>query len=208
MARITRNESQRVQEAIIQAAVEEIAEHGYAGLRIPLVAERIGKTQGAVYGRFVDKQSLALAAVEYIRDQVLAPRVTKVLEPSQEPLTQLEALSQVTAQIAADYPAGQVSIARLATELSHAEGPVAAAVRALFDSFAKLLTSLLDSAHERGDIQLSKEQRQELGYVFLGMQIGYASMGNLFAQKTNYVRLENAMRTVLTGGLRSTASGS
>ena len=204
MARITRDESQRVQEAVIKAAVEEIAEHGYAGLRIPLVAERIGKTQGAVYGRFVDKQSLALAAVEYIRDTVLAPRVTAVLDANNEPLAQLEALSQLTAQIAADYPAGQISIARLATELSHAEGPVADAVRALFESFAKLLTSLLNQAHERGDVAIPEPKRRELGYVFLGMQIGYATMGNLFAKQTSYVTLEESMRTILTGGLRST----
>jgi len=204
MARIPREESERVQAAIIVAAVEEMAQHGYAGLRIPLVAKRIGKTQGAVYGRFIDKQALALAAVESIRDKVFLPRMADLLKATEPPLGRLAKISAITAGIAREHPAGQRMVARLVTELASEQTPVAIAVRGLIGQFVSVIHGLLTAAHENGQLATSTTANdlETIALTIVGQQIGLATMANLFPERTNYPQLEQIMRKVLDAGLR------
>ena len=100
MARIPEEQSREVRRAIIEATIHEIALHGYQGLRIGKVAERVGKTQGAVYGRFTDKEALALATLREFRDEKLAPLVFQASLPGKQPLDILDALSSIPVRMA------------------------------------------------------------------------------------------------------------
>ena len=53
--------------AILRAAGEGFAMHGYAGTGIGWIAERAGLTKGAIFHHFEDKRSLA---VEWVREEL------------------------------------------------------------------------------------------------------------------------------------------
>jgi AcrR family transcriptional regulator len=64
MARLTRAQQQeRTRAAVLAAAREEFAEHGYAEAKVDRIAERAELTRGAVYSNFPSKRALYLAVL-------------------------------------------------------------------------------------------------------------------------------------------------
>ncbi|MFD0566011.1 TetR/AcrR family transcriptional regulator [Kitasatospora saccharophila] len=73
MARLTRAQHQeRTRAAVLVAARQEFAEHGYTEAKVDRIAERAELTRGAVYSNFTGKRALYLAvlvdAAERARD--------------------------------------------------------------------------------------------------------------------------------------------
>jgi AcrR family transcriptional regulator len=64
---------ERLDEAILQAAVRLLHEQGYARMSIAGVAEEAGVGRPAIYRRFRDKADLVSSAIQYIRARVPAP---------------------------------------------------------------------------------------------------------------------------------------
>jgi AcrR family transcriptional regulator len=64
MARLTRAQQQeRTRAAVLAAARQEFAEHGYAEAKVDRIAERAELTRGAVYSNFPSKRALYLAVL-------------------------------------------------------------------------------------------------------------------------------------------------
>lgn len=200
MARTTKADSEKVQAAILEAAGAEIAHHGYQGLRIPAVAKRIGKTQGAVYGRFPDKETLALAAIRHLRDELVMPQVMLELAEAKSPVEALEGVSRAIAKVAVEHPEGQLMFARLASEMAGQPGPLADEVRSLFDSFATTLRGLVQSARDRGMIHADIDARV-FAYAVVGLPIMFSTMACMFRSELSYEELESQLRPVLTRGV-------
>jgi AcrR family transcriptional regulator len=58
----TRRRGAELEQAILRAAVEELAEAGYAGLTMDRVARRAGTNKNAIYRRWPNRAALGLAA--------------------------------------------------------------------------------------------------------------------------------------------------
>ncbi len=205
VARIPRDESERVQAAIIEAAVEEIANNGYLGLRIPEVAKKIGKTQGAVYGRFDDKHALALTALQSIRDELFVPQMEEVLASPTSPLDKLAELSAITATIAQDHPASQRMLARFAIEMSDETTPLAEEVRGFFTTFVQIIRGLLQQAAADDELSPALGPDPDLdaiAHVCVAVQLGLASMSSLFPTRVSYPQLEAVLRPIFDQGTR------
>jgi AcrR family transcriptional regulator len=57
-----------LEEAILRAAAEELAESGYAGLTMDKVARRAGTNKNAIYRRWPQRAALGIAAYKYLAD--------------------------------------------------------------------------------------------------------------------------------------------
>ncbi|MCB9679666.1 MAG: TetR/AcrR family transcriptional regulator [Alphaproteobacteria bacterium] len=57
---------ERTREALLYAALQEFAEHGLDGPSLDQICARAGKTRGAFYVHFTDRESLVIAVVERI----------------------------------------------------------------------------------------------------------------------------------------------
>lgn len=76
MVRLTRAQQQvRTRAAVLAAARDEFAEHGYARVRVDRIAERAELTRGAVYSNFPSKRALYLAVLHEALDDE-APATT------------------------------------------------------------------------------------------------------------------------------------
>ncbi|MBV8931609.1 MAG: helix-turn-helix transcriptional regulator [Kutzneria sp.] len=75
MVRLTRAQQQeRTRAAVLAAAREEFAEHGYADARVDRIAERAELTRGAVYSNFPSKRALYVAVlIDSIEPPDVAP---------------------------------------------------------------------------------------------------------------------------------------
>jgi AcrR family transcriptional regulator len=71
VTRLGRPRSEQAAEAIIEATLDELAEHGYRGLSIEGVATRAGVAKTTVYRRWPGKDELVLEALQRIKGPVL-----------------------------------------------------------------------------------------------------------------------------------------
>ncbi|MGW5053071.1 helix-turn-helix domain-containing protein [Actinokineospora sp. NPDC004072] len=65
-----------LERAILDAAVAELAESGYAGLTMDRVAARAGTNKNAIYRRWPNRAALALAAYRELAEAELTPPET------------------------------------------------------------------------------------------------------------------------------------
>ncbi|WP_214410286.1 TetR/AcrR family transcriptional regulator [Sphaerisporangium fuscum] len=72
-ARQTRRRGAALEEAILQAAVDELTESGYAGLTMDKVAARAGTNKNAIYRRWPNSLALGVAAYRRLATTVPLP---------------------------------------------------------------------------------------------------------------------------------------
>lgn len=60
-------------EEIIDRTFELVREHGFAGLRMRQIADKVGVTEGALYRHFPSKEAILLALVDRIEGRLLGP---------------------------------------------------------------------------------------------------------------------------------------
>src|SRR5919109_2573967 len=70
--RTNQERSATTQAAILQATIEQLAEHGYGRTTTVEVAERAGVSRGALVHHFSTRSDLVLAALEYLCERRLA----------------------------------------------------------------------------------------------------------------------------------------
>jgi AcrR family transcriptional regulator len=74
---------ERTRRALVEAAAEEFARHGYAGTGLGAIVARCGLTKGALFHHFPDKQALALAWVgEHLASAMTALWITPLESPA------------------------------------------------------------------------------------------------------------------------------
>ncbi|WP_431605597.1 TetR/AcrR family transcriptional regulator [Amycolatopsis melonis] len=69
----TRRRGAELEEAILRAAADELAESGYAGLTIERVAQRAGTNKNAIYRRWPHRAALGVAAYRNLAADRLRP---------------------------------------------------------------------------------------------------------------------------------------
>jgi AcrR family transcriptional regulator len=91
--------------ALIRAATEIISEVGIANFSIAAAARRTGVSPGAPYRHFPDREAL-LAAVAVEASEQLAARYRAALATSDDPASQLVAITAAHVQYADEFRAG------------------------------------------------------------------------------------------------------
>ncbi len=91
-------------ERILDAALAEFHDHGYAGTSLQAVAKRAGLTKGAIYWSFRDKQDLFLALV-HERLDVPAQELMRITEDAPSEVETAPLVSQGMAELIREQPA-------------------------------------------------------------------------------------------------------
>jgi AcrR family transcriptional regulator len=87
----TRRRGAELEEAILRAAADELAESGYAGLAMERVAQRAGTNKNTIYRRWPNRAALGVAAYRRLADDRLRPPDTGDLRD--DALTLLRAIN-------------------------------------------------------------------------------------------------------------------
>ncbi|HWI42934.1 MAG TPA: TetR/AcrR family transcriptional regulator [Nocardioides sp.] len=78
--------------ALLEATIDVLVEHGYAGLTTTLVCEKAGVTRGAQAHYFATKVELVVQALSHLTDKLVADLVSKPLNVVDGPAGQYEML--------------------------------------------------------------------------------------------------------------------
>jgi AcrR family transcriptional regulator len=69
----TRRRGTELEEAILRAAADELAEGGYPGLTVERVAQRAGTNKNTIYRRWPNRAALGVAAYRHLAEDTLEP---------------------------------------------------------------------------------------------------------------------------------------
>ena len=132
--------------AIVQATLEQLAEHGYRSLSVEQVARAAGVGKATIYRRHRSKQELVAAAIRHLHHALAVPEDTGSLPTD---------FAAVAAQAAAD---GNVTNAptfmpRLLAEAAGDEEVHALLTRYLVEPRRDVLRTLVGRAKQRGEIR-------------------------------------------------------
>jgi AcrR family transcriptional regulator len=138
-----RHRSQAADTAILEAALEVLADEGYAGLTMAAVIERAGVSSATLYRRWPTKQQLVVAAVE-----------TLVPAPSDTDTGSLAGdLDAFARDVAASIAVHHEDIAQTLNRERRRNPELAAALRERFrDPRLRELRGMLTRAKERGEL--------------------------------------------------------
>jgi TetR/AcrR family transcriptional regulator len=132
------------------------------------IAAAVGVTQGAVFKHFPTKEAIWIAAMAWVREQLLAA-LAQAAQDAPTPLAGLEAVFRTHVAFVASHP----GVPRLIFhELQQAtDSAVKQEVRLLLQAYRKLLVGLLGAAAERGEVP-SDLDREAAATLFVGIVQG------------------------------------
>jgi AcrR family transcriptional regulator len=141
-----RRDARERREALIAAAAESFAEHGY-GIALEEVAVRAGVGRGTLYRNFKDREALALAIFGSEID-----RVGAIVAEGHD-------LRRTMIELARTGARGSMLIARIGAELVAGTENLAA-LEALAERLAVALEPLASRAHAAGDLRADIDGRR------------------------------------------------
>ena len=168
MVRLTRAQQQgRTQAAVLAAAGDEFAEHGYVEAKVDRIAERAELTRGAVYSNFPGKRALYLAVLVDMVEGSAAGKVPRSSSPSTA--AALGAFARVWLErlpLAGDTPAaGHLQLRSLAGVVD--DEPARTALAQVTGLEALLLALALESGAPRGTVPARRVRLAELVLTLL-----------------------------------------
>jgi AcrR family transcriptional regulator len=134
--------------ALLAAAAHGFSTYGYASLALEQVARDAGYTRGALYHLFTNKEDLALAVVEWVRETWDA----EVLQPAlreEDPLASLLAMAKGHALYCRHHDGAKVMMT-LRVEFTGQDHPVGRAMGETYDRLASECAELV-AAGRRND---------------------------------------------------------
>jgi AcrR family transcriptional regulator len=174
---------------VLEAAVEELARTGYAGLRIEDVAARAGVNKTTVYRRWPTKEDLVRAALLSMFGEPFAP-------PNKGSLREdMLAIGRFMRE-RIDSPEGRSLVALVIAEGLDSE--LMTIARSLRDTHHALLKSILDAAVARGELAPGPD-----GMVVLEMLGAFVRMRCMDHDVIDERLMERAIDILLTGALQS-----
>lgn len=164
----TRLPTEERQAEIVAAALRLAREASPTLITTSDIAAAVGVTQGAVFKHFPTKDAIWLAAMGWVRGQLLAA-LTQAAQAAPTPLASLEAVFKAHVAFVASHP----GVPRLIFhELQQpTESAVKQEVRTLLQAYRKLLMSLLGDAAERGQVPADLD-REAAATLFVGIVQG------------------------------------
>ena len=168
MVRLTRAQQQeRTQAAVLAAAGDEFAEHGYVEAKVDRIAERAELTRGAVYSNFPGKRALYLAVLVDMVEGSAAGEVPRSSPPTAA--AALGAFARVWLErlpLAGDTPAaGHLQLRSLAGVVD--DEPARTALAQVTGLEALLLALALESGAPRGTVPARRVRLAELVLTLL-----------------------------------------
>src|SRR4051812_28969423 len=144
-----RPRSARVDEAILSAALAEMAERGYARMSVDAVAARAGVSKPTVYLRHAGKAQLATAALGAYQQRAL-PRATG--DTRADLIALLRHLRR-----GVERPYGMAMIGTVLAEEPHTPELLALFRERVVRPRRRAVRDVLDAAHARGELRLDAQ---------------------------------------------------
>ena len=137
------------QTQIVETVIALAAKHGAGQITMQEIANEIGVTQGALFRHFPNKESIWLAAIDWVENELLG-RLELAANQAAGPMDGLRRVFLAHVGFVVALP----GVPRLIfNELQQpTDSPIKAAVRKLLERYRQLIHRLMDAAIDGGEI--------------------------------------------------------
>lgn len=167
------------QEEIVRVAIELAADRGVDAVTTQNMADAMGLTQGAIFRHFPTKDDIWVAAIGWVRDQLMA-RVAKAAGQGEHPIDSLERMFFAHISFIDRHPA----IPRLifSDELRNKNPRLKRLIQEILTGYEAKIAALLRDAKNQGLARADLDE-QSAATLFIGMIQGLVLQSSIFAGK-------------------------
>ena len=141
--------SARTRSALLESAARGLSRYGYGNLVLEQVARDAGYTRGALYHQFADKEDLALAVIDWVREN-WAREVGDPAKQAPDPVAELLAIARGHAVFCRRDIARVVMALRV--EFSGQDHPVGREIERVTETGVKRNARLIEAGRKDGSI--------------------------------------------------------
>lgn len=165
------------QDEIVRVAIELAADRGVDAVTTQHMADAMGLTQGAIFRHFPTKDDIWVAAIGWVRSQLMA-RVEKAAAQGDHPLDSLEQMFHAHIGFIAKHPA----IPRLifSDELRNKNPRLKQLVQEILTGYEAKIAALLHAAKEQGLARADLDE-QSAATLYIGMIQGLVLQSSIFS---------------------------
>lgn len=167
----TKRNPDQTRETILQAAFEEIYEHGFQAASLDRILKHTGVTKGALYHHFKSKLELGYAVIEdVIRPQML----TAWLQAMSESDNPLESLRRVLRSIHEERSASACQcgcpLNNLAQEMSPLDEGFRQRIHATFEMWRRAIAQALRQGQAEGTVRQGVDPNHMATFILASIQ--------------------------------------
>ncbi len=160
-----KGEKSKTHERILRSALEEFAEHGYAGARTERIARRAGVNKAALYYHVGDKEALYDTVVRDCFSD-LHRSLERELEGINSPDERLDAfIRALAAKVLSSAPLAQIMLC----ELGRGAGSIHRAVSGCISSIHEIYMDILSNGREGGMFRKGQDPMLGFAMIFGGL---------------------------------------
>jgi len=149
----TRNPDQ-TRANLLDAAFEELYEHGFQGMRVDDVLERAGLKKGAFYHHFESKQELGYAVLDEVIQRFMSARWVEGMAKAEDPIPALEdVIDNMVASAPPDKPFCGCPLNNLAQEMAPLDEGFQARIAQAFEGWIGVVTEAFARGQDHGTIR-------------------------------------------------------
>lgn len=142
--------AEETRQEIIKKAAVIFNKNGYQRTSMSTLTEALGLTKGAIYGRFADKDELAVEAFRY-NTRLIADRLREAVRPNKGPVEKLRAYARVFPDIYDEIAvSGGCPILNTATDSDDAHPQLHEEVRKVLEDWEGWLIAMVIAGKESG----------------------------------------------------------
>jgi TetR/AcrR family transcriptional repressor of nem operon len=143
----------RTRERLLEVGAQAIAEKSFTACGLTEILKRAGVPKGSFYHYFRSKEDFGVAVIEKEAQEFLEELRPIVGDRRRSPRERLRALFEhASAECAANGPARQCLIPKLALEISQLSEPVQAAIQCAYEQWHAVLAQLVREAQAAGEV--------------------------------------------------------
>lgn len=189
------------QAEMVQAVLTLTEQQGVETITTTDIAKRVGLSQGAVFRHFPNKQSIWLAAIDWVQQALLAA-IDAAAESKSQPLERLQAMFEAHVDFVARHP----GVPRLLFHELQQPGDslVKKSVRTLLAAYRRRLVGLLDEAQRAGQAQAGLDT-DAAATLFIGMIQGLVMQTLLMGNTKAMRKIAGGLFAIYLDGIRRPA---
>jgi AcrR family transcriptional regulator len=178
-----RPRDKRIDESVLRATVDSLADTGYAELSVDAIARRAGTSKPAIYRRWPSKAHLVHEAVFPIGEATSIPDTGSLAADVREMVRRTAAILST--------PASRAALPGLVAEMASDPTLHAALLERFRDVLFRGLSECLDRASVRGEVRPDVEPADLIdalaGTTFMAMLTRPTAIGEAWVQRIAYV---------------------
>ena len=194
---MVRRDPETTRKELLEAAFEEMYEHGFQATGLEQILARTGVTKGALYHHFKNKHELGYAVFDEIIRPTMVGMWAEGLPTTDDPVTVLkERMHAIMAHTPDDFLTRGCPLNNLTQEMSQVDEGFGDRIERLLVDWREMISSALERGIEAGNVRHDIDAEATAGFLIASWE-GMAGMAKGTGDMSLLMRMGGVMERYL-----------